>query len=239
MATSKDAAKIAATDVYVTLRLPDSMPLGAGLKLAFVSSSDPDAPLREVEPQYRPDTVGEAVEMLHEFNAWAAGEDDVIDLLGIFPTRKGRRKTRGTVAIRIPASMPPTLGFRLAFYNPADPAAPLRPFYADLMPATIGDAMEVASEYNRIAAGKPELHLHEVLGIFPQVARADYFLGLYDPLDEAALPAPIDQSVAATLDECLTFVADFNEFAAANPRLVRLCGIFRRADYPALTAFIR
>jgi hypothetical protein len=72
----------------------------------------------------------------------------------IRPTKKGQKthKTRDY--------------FFMAFYDPVDPGKPLRPFYTDLCPRKLSDAIEIADEYNRIAADIPELH--EVLGIFEQ-----------------------------------------------------------------------
>jgi hypothetical protein len=54
--------------------------------------------------------------------------------------------------------------FLLAWYDPVDPSAPLRPFYPDLCPRTLADAIELARLVNEAVAVEPSLH--EVLGIF-------------------------------------------------------------------------
>lgn len=55
--------------------------------------------------------------------------------------------------------------FQLAFYDPLNEAAPLRPFYPDLHPDTLDDALELVRLVNEATAEEPELS--DVLGLFP------------------------------------------------------------------------
>lgn len=64
---------------------------------------------------------------------------------------------------RIPFEQPQ---FVMAWYDPVNPDLPLRLFYEDLTPTSIGEAIELAQLVNQAAAEEPELH--EVLGVFPE-----------------------------------------------------------------------
>jgi hypothetical protein len=135
-------------------------------------------------------------------------------------------------------------GHLMAFADPIDPAKPLRPFYRDLTPDTLEDAREVVEVYNLKASR--EACLTDVLGLFPlergacyafryPVRRKRYFIGMHDPLDVSATPAPIDQTVADTMREARSFVARFNAYVADHPKVFRLAGLFRCDAFPQLS----
>lgn len=68
--------------------------------------------------------------------------------------------------------------------------------------------------------------------------RADYFIGLYEPLIDRQVPYAIDQRVARTVREAKDFIVEFNAMACASPAITRLAGLFAYSDFPQVVPHV-